>query len=252
MKDFLYQLKGKEDSHMGNWQWPPLWTDIVTAENIKAAKKHIHDEYEKAFPSRVLKKDLDSNEFLLIVKEIKEGDFRTRDLFKVRECQQCGAKFKIIEKYQLQGPGGGEKYCSHGCEREQYQVKKLRNGFNEDAQGIHKPIIYKITNKVNGMCYIGKTTQAFTLRWYQHFFQGAGTKFHEAVRESPVTDWMFEVIEVIQIPDTCKTKPQCHTFILERETYWMKHYDSIDNGYNSLESKLIEAIFDDNQIKLEL
>ena len=74
------------------------------------------------------------------------------------------------------------------------------------------------------MCYIGKTSQVFTLRWYQHFYQSGDCKFHAAIKNSNFTDWSFDVIEIANSAEEVSI----------REQYWIDHYDSISNGYNSV------------------
>jgi len=44
------------------------------------------------------------------------------------------------------------------------------------------------------------------------------------MRKSKITDWIFEVIEVVK--DKSKLD--------ERESYYIKHYNSIKKGYNTL------------------
>lgn len=98
----------------------------------------------------------------------------------------------------------------------------------------HSPVIYKITNKNNNKCYIGQTTQPFTLRWYQHMFQPSDTKFHKEIKgNSTINDWTFEIIEVLKFKredSTAERKKQLN----ERENHWIKFCDSINNGYNSM------------------
>jgi hypothetical protein len=235
MKSFLYQIKGKNnDSYMSNWAWPPIWTDKVEANTAKEAKEIIEAIYDRKFPLRVLRKDLESNEFLLVIKEITEDDKHTQSLFIQHTCEQCAGQFRIIEKYQNGIGGGGSKYCSRDCESEAYKVNKLRVADDNVLNGQHKPVIYKITNKVDNKCYIGKTTQAFTLRWYQHFFQGCGTKFHDCIKLSKLEDWTFEILEVVVIPEEMKKLTDVTKLIFERECFYINQFDSINNGYNTV------------------
>ncbi len=48
--------------------------------------------------------------------------------------------------------------------------------------------------------------------------------------------WTFEVIEMIEIPKDAQSTLR-HSIILERESFWINHYDSINNGYNTVISK---------------
>jgi hypothetical protein len=47
---------------------------------------------------------------------------------------------------------------------------------------------------------------------------------------------MFEVIEIITIPENVKDFKEIERLIISREVFWMNHYDSISNGYNSVVS----------------
>jgi len=240
MPQYLYQIKGKGESSSGSWgTWlfPPLWTDLIEAKDKKAAKQMIDDEYGRVFPLRVLSKDLATNEFLLVIKEIAEDDKHTKSLFVVNCCKQCGHEFKQIEKYQLGNKGGGKDFCCNECSKEHDKVNALTH-FNAEAfTRLRLPVIYKITNTITGLSYIGKTNQVFTLRWYQHFYHGTGSKFHTAIRESKITDWLFEVIEVVEFPVEIKTNSDIADYVFRREMHHINLNDTIKNGYNSVNSK---------------
>jgi hypothetical protein len=267
MPDWYFQIKGKkapedrEGSGMyggdSNWTFPPLFSDMVTAPDRKCAIEIIEEVYGKKFPTRVLKKDLDANEFLLSIKEIKEDDHYTRSLFEVQTCNGCGGKFKMIEKYLINSTGGGHEYCTYDCKQKHTEIERYRNPYeNKEDNGIHNPVIYKITNKLTGMPYIGKTKQAFTFRWYQHFFQSAKSgvaKFHEAIRTSKVSDWTFEVIEIIVFPEEVRSSDEINKYILSRESFFIRKLNSVTNGYNSVDSVAPEEIelVDPSQTKIE-
>ena len=115
------------------------------------------------------------------------------------------------------------------------EIERFRYNENANLCGDHFPVIYRITHKVEQKCYIGKTTQAFTLRWYQHFYQTADEcKFHKAINDSLITDWIFEIVEIIKLPDDIKEKKEVDHFIFERERWHIWANKSVDYGYNSL------------------
>jgi len=240
IKSFYYQIKGKlATSKQGlyggdqNWSFPPIFSGKVEAENKKEAKLLIEEEYGRVFPLRVLKKDLDSNEFLLSIEEIKEGS-HIHKLFEQKSCLNCGSTFYVIDMYNdMHRDFTSHEFCSYKCKEEQNNVRRMLSYESNNVSGNQCPIIYKIANKNTGLCYIGKTTQVFTLRWYQHFYQGGNCKFHNAVKESKFIDWTFEVIEIVDIPKDIKRLNEIENIILERERYWINYYDSINNGYNS-------------------
>ena len=232
MKEFFYQIKGKcEGGAFGNWAWPPLFVGKVEAEDKKIAKALIDEEYGRAFPTRVMAKDLASNEFLLHIKEIAPDDHHTRRLFEAMTCKQCGQQFKMIEKYGVNDTGGGYDFCNRKC-ADEFNCTNA----NPVSEGFNLPVIYRITNKRTGLSYIGKTRQVFTLRWYQHFFQTTDTKFHEAIKETPVTEWTFEVLEVVLITEEFRGKgmTEIDRHICARERHYIAQFNSVENGYNTV------------------
>lgn len=87
-------------------------------------------------------------------------------------------------------------------------------------------IIYKVTNDINDLVYIGQTLYLLENRWEWHINKSNNIndncKFHKALRELGYKHFKIEEIE--RVP----------TSILdEREIYWIKHYNSYFNGYNS-------------------
>lgn len=86
--------------------------------------------------------------------------------------------------------------------------------------------IYKITNKINGKCYIGQSVY-IRHRWIEHKYKAFTLKdnnyFHNALRKYGWDNFNFEVIE------------QCEQNELsDKEIYWIKYYDSTnkEKGYN--------------------
>lgn len=241
MKEWYYQIKGKLATPeqgmffggLSNWSFPPIFVGKVEADDRKAAIETVHTLFGKRFPTRVLQNDLDSNEFLLSITEII--DERTKSLFYEVSCQHCGIRFRVIDHYNNHNQRyKGNQYCSDECKQDAYEVARFVDASTNELSGIHPAIIYCITNNETGLSYIGKTTQAFTLRWYQHFFQSGDNKFHKAIKSSNLHDWSFRVIEVITFPENCKSKSDCEKHIFEREKYWIKRLDSVKNGYNSV------------------
>lgn len=236
MPDYYYQIKGKrapDEPSMGRWSFPPVFSGKVTAESRKMAHKAVEEEYGRSFPLRILQKDLESNEFLLHLEEMPPQSHIAR-LFDVRYCESCEKPFRVIDKYNdTNCTNKGDHYCSAACKEQAYQFAQYVRNQEVNLVGSRKPVIYKITNKNTGKVYIGKTTQVFTLRWYQHFFQHGDCKFHEAIKNTPITDWTFEVIEAVTITPEMKTTKDIEGFILSRERYWVAFYNSIETGYNT-------------------
>jgi len=229
LKDFYYQIKGKkgtDDYSFSHWAFPPIFSGKVSANNKKEAKELIEEEYGKKFPLRVLQKDLDSNEFLLKINEIKLGSHIER-LFEERECEnpECNKKYRKIDVYNDANFIDTYGCCSEECSRKVKEIRQEAYFTEVDFFSNAIPVIYKITNKNSNLCYIGQTIRSFTLRWWEHIVRPSDCKFHSALKESKITDWIFEVIEVI--PSGNKQK------LDERESYWIRYYDSIINGFNT-------------------
>lgn len=85
--------------------------------------------------------------------------------------------------------------------------------------------IYKITNKLNNKCYIGKTERTIEERWQEHCRpsrQKLNLPLYKAFAKYGIENFTVEEIE------------QCDTSLLdEREIYWISYFNSYgENGYN--------------------
>lgn len=221
MPQFYYQIKGLDHNEdaFDKWAWPPLFSGRVEAQDQKEARAMVQAMYGEDIPGRVAKKDR-SKPFILHVKKM---DAYLARLFEPRACKQCGNEFRRIDLYNDQHEAyKGPDFCSQACANAAKAADMVPGG--DDPYGNKAiPCIYRITNKPTGKVYIGQTRQAFTLRWWQHVKWGTSDcKFHTALRESALTDWMFEVVEVCEA-DTLD----------EREAHWIREHDAINNGYNT-------------------
>ena len=83
--------------------------------------------------------------------------------------------------------------------------------------------IYKATNLLNGMSYIGQTVD-FRGRVWQHLRCNPreDCKFHDAIKEFGRDNFDFEII------DTADSEKKA----LELERYYIEKYDTYHNGYN--------------------
>lgn len=248
--EFYYQIKGRMPGKEGSyseWAWPPVFSGIVEAEGRKEAKAKIEEDYGRQFPMRVLKKDMDEHEYLLHIRELAPGDVYLRRRFLDTACKECGILFKLIDKYNdPYADHRGPDYCSERCASAGRKRELL--DFNLAAEGRLPAVIYQVRQKATGKVYIGQTIQAFTLRWWQHLTTPSDCKFHEALKSSPITDWEFSVIEVVEYPPECKNKV---AYLTDRERFWIETFNSVANGFNTtLPSKIspqehldLEAVF---------
>lgn len=82
--------------------------------------------------------------------------------------------------------------------------------------------IYKITNNINGMCYIGQAKN-YKNRFMTHKAMNYGNepnkKLYQAFKEFGINNFDFEVIDY-------------GSNYNELEKYWIQYYDSFYNGYN--------------------
>ena len=87
--------------------------------------------------------------------------------------------------------------------------------------------IYKITNKLNNHSYIGQTIYPIEHRWKQHL-QAASDNvpdrlgaIHKAIQKYGKDNFIVEMVE------------ECANDELnEREIYWIKYYNTYEDGYN--------------------
>ena len=231
MTDYYYQIKGKRSGQDKTWSWPPIFSGLISAADKKAAKVKVEKDYGKQFPLRVLRKDIDDNEYLLHLREVDIDDDKTRSLFDLKVCTCCGKNFRQIDLYNdLNELYKGDLFCSSACRCNWVERNKVTAS---DNTGNGKPVIYKVTNIKTGMSYVGKTTQVFTLRWYQHFYQTGSCKFHQAIVDSNLEDWQFSVIEAVSV----KQGLDVASVLAEREQHWITKLNTINNGYNSVGGK---------------
>lgn len=82
-------------------------------------------------------------------------------------------------------------------------------------------LIYKITSKLNGKCYIGQTTRNAKVRIYEHKYKKS--LIGEAILKYGESNFQVEYL------DACMTQEELN----EREAYWILNLDTIQpNGYN--------------------
>ena len=90
--------------------------------------------------------------------------------------------------------------------------------------------IYKITNKVNGKVYIGQSIRPIEQRFQRHINDAVNnildTHFARAIRKYGKENFYIELVE------TCDNQTELNL----REQYWIRKYDSINNGYNETDA----------------
>lgn len=89
-------------------------------------------------------------------------------------------------------------------------------------------IIYKYTNTINNKVYIGKTINE-NHRKIQHKTSKYKDHFHNAIRKYGFDNFKYNVL--FRFKSNNKSNVDCVLNILEK--YFIKKYDSYNNGYNS-------------------
>lgn len=85
-------------------------------------------------------------------------------------------------------------------------------------------IIYKLTNKINGLVYIGATTKILEERFTTHKYTSRyrRSKLYDAFNKYGVENFIPEMIMI------CNNTQELN----DMEIYYIKEYNSIENGYN--------------------
>lgn len=224
MKTFYCIIKYRKDDF-----WFDLIKDSIQAENKIEAREKIKEEFEIDIPMRLKLKDVKPGDLLLKLYEHNDQYF-SQDFFEEKECVLCHKKFTMTEKYNLNKKFGSEKYCSIKCESIEYEKSDIYREYINETN----PVIYKITKISTNQVYIGQTCRSFTWRWWEHI------KTQDFIIQD-ITDISFQIIETLP-------NDSDNSFILERESHWIKHYDSIKKGFNKLMSK--KESENKNQLKL--
>lgn len=87
--------------------------------------------------------------------------------------------------------------------------------------------IYKITNKINGKCYIGKTQFSLQKRWKEHCSDYQRRNYEKRPLYAAMKKYGIENFYIEQIEE-CPIEQ-----IDNREKYWIEFYGSFINGYNA-------------------
>jgi group I intron endonuclease len=87
--------------------------------------------------------------------------------------------------------------------------------------------VYGISNDVNDKLYIGITGQKLNERWYAHKSSKVkkASKLYLAMQEIGIEHFKLFLIE------DCPS--QSMQELMEREKYYIQHYDCVANGYNT-------------------
>lgn len=82
--------------------------------------------------------------------------------------------------------------------------------------------IYKITNKINGKFYVGKTTKSLEERWEKHQKYNKCPKLFASIKKYGANNFIIENLEF------CNSQEDLN----KKEIFWIKKLNAIENGYN--------------------
>lgn len=219
MKNWYVIIKGRED-----WSWKSLIKGKYVAESKKDVRKIVEDEIGKGkIPMRISGKDVKPESVIIAIYELKDdGQWSfLNKMFEEAECKTCGIKYKPVDVFNIFGHTY-QDFCSYDCKEKDRKLNFKYEDFN-----VAIPVVYKITQISTGKVYVGQTKRSFTLRWWEHVKSADDNKFHLELKNSDLEDWTFQVIEKIEnIED-----------LNDRESYWIKHYNSIESGFNTMKVK---------------
>lgn len=104
-------------------------------------------------------------------------------------------------------------------------------------------IIYKVSNKINGMLYVGQTTQTLVNRWQDHIRgdKQANSYLHKAIQKYSKENFTIEEIDSAKTPEGLNAL----------EEYYIKTLNTLaPNGYNLLPGGLNRSCHPDTKKKI--
>jgi len=218
MKKYFWRIKASQlevgYSDCISWGYNPIYIGIDFAKNAKELKNFLEKKFNITLCGRAKKEDIGRRRFFLLwYKELEEGGYWDTMWLEKLKCKynNCKKTYTKLEEKQFDNSFSGfcSKKCRNSYEEEENTIKQAMDNekYPENGQ------IYKIENKKTGKIYIGMTLRHSFWRWCEH-----------ASWVKPIEDFIFEILES-GIP---KEK------IKKKETEYIKKYNSIENGYNSI------------------
>lgn len=197
-----------------------LFTGICDKESKREAINQILKNHVNFFPDGKLFQKRKDGQFVY-VNIFELTGYWENHWTELIECPNCGKEATRIERKNY---GVYERFCSESCREEYIQLVPLESDDRIHIRGIS--YIYRITQKSTNMSYIGKTVNHPIWRWWQHLKANTGTKFHEELKDIPLNDLTFEVLEVLTEKNNAE--------ILEIESKYILKFDTINSGFNSV------------------
>ena len=102
-------------------------------------------------------------------------------------------------------------------------------------------IIYSIHNLTSGKKYIGQTVEKMQRRVVRHFRTVNETKISRAIQKYSKYDFVYGIVEEVEDKNLLDV----------REQYWIKFYDTVENGFNIKEGGKCARGFKQSQSSIE-
>lgn len=195
-----------------------LYVNIYEAPTKEAVKELLLADVDwlKYVKQKITKNMPEGERFITSIHEI--DDYWEGIFIKPRKCLSCLNAFTKIDKLKYQ-TGGRSDFCSEECDRE-YSARLDPNSTGTWNNGT----VYRIIHKPTTQFYIGVTTRWIMQRWWEHIKAESGSPFHMFMKEHPLHEFAFEVLESFK---PSEQDPY------EREAYWINKYEATTNGLNT-------------------
>jgi len=229
--DFLYQIKLVSNQYE-TYCRPVVAQGIIEKESKKEVIEYIEKEYPEYFDGNRVAQKLSKRMEQIVYVSIHQLDGYWKDYWTSEvECMVCHKKISLLQAKQHLGQVNVNRYtCSIECEKERKKIEEheINEYWNDRCDYYY---IYKISNKTNNKVYVGYTEREPIFRWWEHF-KHSHLPIGLALKEEGIENFTFEVLE------RCHKKEKTVEEMHEIETEYIRQYDSINNGYNCMVSKV--------------
>jgi hypothetical protein len=207
---------------------------FIESKDKKGVLDFLLNKYPQFFPNNKIytRETKDQAQFFYVV-VFELYSYEVLEHKESWKCSHCQQEYdsKYLHRPVIKFYNENLYFCKNDiCDVEFKKQYYSQNEIPDDKKYINTDIcyIYKITEKGSGKCYIGKTLNAPFFRWWNHLTH-SGSPFGIYFRQSNLSNWTFEVLEILEM----KTDAE----VFETESNYIRLYNSIDNGFNTLISK---------------